>query len=320
MTLMAIVETAECTPAPHGKYTRRAVDGILLLDKPAGYTSNQVLSQAKRLLAAKKAGHTGSLDPLATGLLPLCFGEATKVSQYLLDSDKRYHAVFRLGESTKTYDAEGEVTIRRAVTVSRADMDAAVRRFTGEIDQIPPMYSAVKRDGKPLYELARAGVEVERAPRRVTVFEFQVISLLNGTDLEVDIHCTKGTYVRALAHDLGELLGCGAHVIALVRTGMGAFQLSEAISLSTLAGLPDPVSRAALLIPGDRALAHLPVVQISDTAVYYFMQGQPVTAPRGKAAPAVRVYQAGQAGERFLGIAELTVDGQLMPKRLMRAG
>jgi tRNA pseudouridine55 synthase len=318
---MAIVEPAQGTPPgtpppPRGKYARRAVDGILLLDKPAGYTSNQVLSQAKRLLAAKKAGHTGSLDPLATGLLPLCFGEATKVSQYLLDSDKRYHAVFRLGESTTTYDAEGEVTARRPVNVSRADVEAAVRRFTGEIGQIPPMYSAIKREGKPLYELARAGVEIERAPRRVTVFEFKVIAL-DGSDLEVEIHCSKGTYVRALAHDLGEMLGCGAHVVRLARTGMGAFQLSEAISLAALAALPDPVARAALLVPGDRALAHLPVVQISDTAVYYFLQGQPVTAPRGKAAAAVRVYQA---GERFLGIGELTVDGQLLPKRLVRAG
>lgn len=301
-------------PGARPKPVRRAVDGILLLDKPAGYTSNQALSQAKRLLAAKKAGHTGSLDPLATGLLPLCFGEATKVSQYLLDADKRYHSVFRLGQSTNTFDAEGEVTAERPVNVTRAQVEQAILRFTGAIEQIPPMYSAVKKEGRPLYELARAGIEIERAPRRVTVFEFRVLSL-QGDALEVEIHCSKGTYVRALAHDLGEVLGCGAHVAKLTRTGMGAFKIADAITLEALVRMPDAVARAAKLMPADRALDHLPVVELSRNAAYYFRQGQPVTGPRGKAFPAARIYEAGGC---FLGIGELGVDGQVLPKRLMR--
>ena len=207
---------------------KRDVHGILLLDKPAGMTSNQALQATKRLLQARKAGHTGSLDPLATGLLPLCFGEATKVSQFLLEADKRYQVVLRLGESTNTYDAEGEVTAVRPVSLDRARLEQALTRFRGGIDQIPPMYSAIKQEGQPLYKLARAGITVDRPPRRVQIHEIRLLDWQDSR-LELEVACSKGTYIRSLAHDLGEVLGCGAHVAALRRLGTGGFDIGQAI-------------------------------------------------------------------------------------------
>ena len=292
------------------------VHGILLLDKPVGLTSNRALQEAKRLLMARKAGHTGSLDPLASGLLPLCFGEATKVSRFLLEADKTYRAEFRLGVSTATGDAEGEALETRAVNVSRREVEAAIKHFTGAIEQVPPMYSAIKQAGQPLYKLARAGIVTERAPRPVTVYEFNVLNLA-GSSLTVDIRCSKGTYVRSLAHDLGELLGCGAHVAGLRRTGMGGFQVDECISLEELEGLAGPSERAARLIPADQALRALPQAHLSANAAYYFCQGQSVTArPLPAAGGWVRVYQD---GERFLGLGEVEEDGQLAPRRLLHA-
>lgn len=290
-----------------------SVDGVLLLDKAAGLTSNAALQTAKRLLNACKAGHTGSLDPIATGLLPLTFGEATKMSQFLLDADKRYAAVFRLGQSTTTYDSEGEVTQARLVAVERREVERQMARFTGEIEQVPPMYSAIKQGGKSLYKLARAGVEVERAPRRVTVREFRLVSL-EGDRLAVEIACSKGTYIRSLAHDLGEALGCGAHVAELRRLAVGMLRVEDATTLVALDALSTPEARAALLKPVDTMLAGLPAVELTPLAAHYLRQGQVVTARRDLALGWVRLYEPGRG---FLGLGEVLDDGRVAPRRLL---
>lgn len=297
---------------------RRDVHGILLLDKPVGMTSNRALQIAKQLLQARKAGHTGSLDPLASGLLPLCFGEATKVSRFLLDADKRYQAVFRLGVSTNTGDAEGELLETRPVTVGRREIEAAIACFRGEIEQIPPMYSAIKQGGQPLYKLAREGIVVERAPRQVTIYDYRLLGV-EGDLATVDIRCSKGTYIRSLAHDLGELLGCGAHVAELRRTEMGGFVLNEAIALAGFEQLTGPVERAACLIPADQALRALPEVVLSTHAAYYFRQGQPVMArPLPGVGAWVKVYEeTGDGAHRFLGMGEVDDNAQVAPRRLM---
>ena len=292
------------------------VHGILLLDKPVGITSNRALQVAKHLLLARKAGHTGSLDPLASGLLPLCFGEATKISRFLLEADKRYTAVFRLGVSTATGDAEGEEIETRPVSASRREIERAIGQFTGQIEQVPPMYSAIKQGGQPLYKLARAGITTERAPRAVTIHEYNVLDL-SGDRLTVDIACSKGTYIRSLAHDLGERLGCGAHVAELRRTAMGGFSVDEAITLDAFERLPDPVARATRLIPADEALRAMPQVMLSQHAAYYFCQGQPVMArPLPALGAWVRIYEA---GGRFLGLGEVDDDGRVAPRRLLQS-
>lgn len=292
------------------------MDGVLLLDKPAGTTSNAALQACKRLLNACKAGHTGSLDPIATGLLPLTFGEATKLSQFLLDADKRYAAVFRLGRSTTTHDAEGEVTRTRPVTVGRRAVEQAMERFTGEIEQVPPMYSAIKQGGTSLYKLARAGIEVERAPRRVMVREFR-LAALDGDRLAVEIACSKGTYIRSLAHDLGEALGCGAHVAELRRLAVGTLHVDQAVSPAALETLPTPAARAALLKPIDTLLPELPAVELTPLAAHYLRQGQTVTARHAAAAGWVRLYETPQ---RFLGLGEVQDDGRVAPRRLLATG
>lgn len=295
----------------------RPVDGLLLLDKPAGMTSNQALQAAKRLLEACKAGHTGSLDPIATGLLPLCFGEATKLSQFLLDADKRYWAVFRLGVSTTTYDSEGEVTAERPVTVDAAAVRRALAGFVGDIVQVPPMYSALKRGGRALYELARAGIEVEREPRPVHVGAIDVKSW-DGTRLEVEISCSKGTYIRSLAHDLGERLGCGAHVIELRRLAVGVLSLERGVTLAELAAEPDPSERARWLQPMDTLVDAVPSVQLTALATHYLRQGQPVSARHGATAAGwVRLYDA---DHRFLGMGQILDDGRVAPRRLVASG
>lgn len=291
----------------------RPVDGLLLLDKPAGMTSNQALQTAKRLLEACKAGHTGSLDPIATGLLPLCFGEATKLSQFLLDADKRYWAVFQLGVSTTTYDSEGEVTSVRPVTADTAQIRRALAAFTGDIVQVPPMYSALKRGGQALYELARAGIEVEREPRPVHIDSF-IVKSWDGARLEVEIACSKGTYVRTLAHDLGERLGCGAHVVALRRLGAGLLGVDRAVTLETLAELPDPGQRAAWLQPMDAILGTIPSVQLTALATHYLRQGQPVSARHDAVPGWVRLYDA---DNQFLGMGQVLDDGRVAPRRLL---
>ncbi|MBI3575371.1 MAG: tRNA pseudouridine(55) synthase TruB [Gammaproteobacteria bacterium] len=292
-----------------------AVNGVLLLDKPVGLTSNAALQAAKRLLNAYKAGHTGSLDPIATGLMLLTFGEATKLSQFLLDADKRYSAVFRLGQSTTTYDSEGEAVQTRPVTVGRRDVEQALKRFEGEIEQLPPMYSAIKQAGQTLYKLARAGVEVERAPRRVVVREFRLLAF-DGERLEVAIACSKGTYIRSLAQDLGEVLGCGAHVEQLRRLAVGTVTVERAVTLAGIEALDSHEARAALLQPADAMLTDMPAVNLTPLAVHYLSRGQAVTARHDVASGWVRLYAP---GERFLGLGEVLDDGRVTPRRLMAA-
>jgi tRNA pseudouridine55 synthase len=295
---------------------RRPVDGLVLLDKPVGWTSNAALQAVKRLYRAKKAGHTGSLDPLASGLLPLCLGEATKLSGLLLNADKSYRFTCRLGVITATGDAEGEVLATRPVgPLSREQIEAALRRFTGPIQQIPPMYSAVKRDGQPLYKLARQGIEVERAPREVTVHELRLLRQ-DAEELECELRCSKGTYVRTLAADLGEALGCGAHVSALRRTAVEPY---DAARMVTLDALRERAERglAALdewLLPPDSAVANWPAVSVSGDSAFYLRQGQPVLVPRAPSQGWLRLYQEGR---QFLGIGEILDDGRVAPRRLL---
>lgn len=298
-----------------GRRSRRAclpLDGVLLLDKPVGYTSNQALQEVKRLLNACKAGHTGSLDPIATGLLPLCFGEATKLSQFLIDADKRYRAVFRLGVSTTTHDAEGEITATRPVDVRRSEVEAGLGAFVGDIEQVPPMYSAIKLAGRPLYELARAGVEVERAPRQVSVHAIRMLAF-ESDRLELEIDCSKGTYIRSLAHDLGERLGCGAHVAELRRLAVGGLGVERAVPLGALEAA-DPCVRAQQLLAPDEVLTAIPEVQLTALATHYLCQGQPVSARHGFAPGWVRLYDD---AHRFLGVGEVLDDGRVAPRRLM---
>jgi tRNA pseudouridine55 synthase len=289
---------------------------VLLLDKPRGLTSNQALQTAKRLLNACKAGHTGSLDPIATGLLPLCFGDATRLSQFLIDADKHYRTVFRLGISTSTYDSEGEITAERPVPVTLPQIERALRSFEGEIAQIPPMYSAIKQGGKPLYVRARAGEEVERAPRRVVIREIRLLDW-QDTQLTLEIRCSKGTYVRSLAHDLGEALGCGGHVIGLTRLAVGEFTLEQAVTPEALMALPTPEERARRLLPLDVLLHGMPDVHLTPLAAHYLRQGQPVSARHRLSPGWVRLYE----GEsRFLGLGQVLDDGRVAPRKLLGAG
>ena len=254
---------------------KRAVHGVLLLDKPLGLSSNDALQKAKRLYRAEKAGHTGTLDPLATGLLPLCFGAATKFAQISLDADKAYRATLKLGVTTTTADAEGEVIERRAVDVDRARFGAACARFVGAIEQVPPMHSALKRDGKALYEYARAGVEVEREPRSVTIHRIDIPALdSQGADdtWVIDVRCSKGTYIRTLAEDIGRTLGCGAHLAALRRTGSGPLTLHRAHTLEALDAL-DEAARDALLLRPDALVEDWPEIRLGDDDAGRFLSG-----------------------------------------------
>jgi tRNA pseudouridine55 synthase len=296
----------------------RDVNGILLLDKPSGISSNHALQRIKRLYQASKAGHTGSLDPLATGLLPLCLGYATKFSSFLLDADKRYRVRVRLGVSTSTADAEGEVvSVAPTNDVSEAALRDVLANFTGSIEQLPPMYSAVKHQGERLYKLAREGKEVERTPRTVQIFALSLLSFTPPT-LELDVHCSKGTYVRTLAEEIGEALGCGAHVSALRRTGVGPYVESE-IHFVTLAEVEAKAEQGfdaldALLMPLDSVLGHCPSVRLSADAAFYLRQGQPVLVPQAPTEGMVRLYAA---GDEFLGIGVILDDGRVQPKRLI---
>jgi tRNA pseudouridine55 synthase len=289
------------------------VDGVLLLDKPLGLTSNQALQASKRLLNACKAGHTGGLDPIATGLLPLCFGEATKVSRFLLDADKRYWTVFRLGQATTTFDREGEVTLTHPVDADKRQVEQALRAFVGEIEQLPPMYSAVKRGGKALYKYARAGVEVARSPRPVRVHAIRLIDLA-GERLELEIDCSKGTCIRALAHDLGQALGCGAHVEQLRRLAVGALTVDMAVPLERLEALTSPETRSRLVLPVDAALPGVPDVHLTALATQYLRQGQTVSARHAHAPGWVKLYDA---NDRFIGMGEVEDDGRVAPRRLL---
>jgi tRNA pseudouridine55 synthase len=293
---------------------RRAVSGVLLLDKPTGMSSNAALQKARWLFNAEKAGHTGTLDPMATGLLPLCFGEATKFAGELLDADKSYRAAVRLGVTTDTADAEGRVLETRPVAVTPDQLADVLARFIGDIEQVPPMYSALKRDGKPLYEYARAGIELERAARRVTIADLRLLSFAGDT-LEIEVDCSKGTYVRTLAADIGEALGCGAHLTALRRTRIGGLNVGDALTLDQVEALP-AAGRDGCLAPVDSLLGGLPPAVLAAAEADRIGHGQAVRRD-GPAGGRWRLYAP---GGRFLGLAELTEDGWLQPKRLVSSG
>jgi tRNA pseudouridine55 synthase len=294
----------------------RDVSGILLLDKPQGITSNAALQRVKRLFRARKAGHTGSLDPLASGLLPVCLGEATKLSGFLLEADKRYRTVIRLGLRTTTGDAEGEVLeTRDTAGITRARVDAAVASFIGVIEQTPPMHSAIKQNGVPLYKLAHQGIEIERQPRNVVVHAMEVLRL-EGDHLELDVSCSKGTYIRVLAEDIGAALGCGAHVSALRRTGVGSFDAVRMVTPETLQALAEEGTAAldARLLSMEDALLHWPDVRLAPDVAFFLRRGQAVFVPHAPSPGLVRIYTR---EDRFLGIGRILEDGRVAPKRLV---
>jgi tRNA pseudouridine55 synthase len=289
-----------------------------LLDKPLGLSSNHALQRVKRLYDARKAGHTGSLDPLADGMLPICFGDATKLSAFLLDADKHYRFRVRLGQTTATGDAEGDVLNERPVDGITAErIQQVLSTFIGEIEQLPPMYSALKHQGKRLYELAREGLEVEREPRRVTIHSL-ALSKMDLPTFELKVACSKGTYVRTLAEDIGEALGCGAHVAALRRTGVGPYtdypmHTMDALERTAERGL---AALDGLLLPIDTALADWPEVRVGADAGFYLRQGQSVLVPKAPTEGWVRIYM----GEEFLAVGQVQDDGRIAPKRLMTGG
>lgn len=298
---------------------RRPIDGVLLLDKPQGITSNQALMRVRHLYQADKAGHTGSLDPLATGLLPVCLGEASKFTQYLLDADKVYVTRIRLGVTTNTGDAEGEVVGEAPVPVLEgAAIEAVLARFRGEIDQVPSMFSALKKDGRPLYELARKGIEVERPARRVTIHRLTLLEA-GHDEWTLEAHVSKGTYIRSLAEDIGKVLGCGAHVVMLRRLSLGPFERPAMVTLEQVEqalseGGQEAIDR--LLLPPWAGLADWPRVELSENAAYYLRHGQPVRCPGAPSGGEILVFEADGT---FLGIGAIDDEGRVAPRRLIRA-
>lgn len=305
----------------------RSIDGVLLLNKDTGMTSNDALQKAKRLLFAAKAGHTGSLDPLATGVLPLCFGEATKFSQFLLDADKRYRTTYRLGAFTTTGDTDGELLDQMSTAdITREQVEQAVEQFVGDIMQVPPMYSALKHNGTPLYKLARDGIEVEREARPVTVYSIDILDFRPGevAELDLDIHCSKGTYVRTIAEDIGKALGCGAHVAKLHRSQAGPFKEEECISLAELEQERGEDRAETLdhhLLSTWAPVQELPEIVLPEATGHYFRQGQPVMDSQvyriGDEGDMVRVFLEEGDYDVFLGVGEITDDGRVAPKRLV---
>lgn len=298
---------------------RRDITGIFLLDKPGGMSSNAALQAAKRAFNAVKAGHTGSLDVLATGLLPVCFGEATKVSAFLLDADKSYLADIRLGAETNTGDAEGHITREGSTEgIDTSRIDAVLEAFRGEIQQVPPMHSALKRDGKRLYKLAHQGIEIEREPRTVTIKRLERTHFA-GAQLTLEVDCTKGTYIRTLAEDIGKALGCGAHISALRRLRSGPFALADAMPLDDIQALRERAAPDtefdALLIPPDSALVDLPDVHLTDEGALSVSRGQAVRVADSPRAGFVRLYGGGRG---FIGVGTVLGDGRIAPRRMMR--
>lgn len=291
------------------------INGVLLLDKPQGVSSNHALQRARRLFQAQKAGHTGTLDPMATGLLPVCFGEATKFSSHLLEADKVYRARVKLGEITDTGDAEGEVVERMVVPhLQASDVETVLAAFRGEIEQVPPMYSALKHEGRPLYELARQGKTIERAVRRVKVYDTRLLS--HGTEgFELEVACSKGTYIRTLAEDIGRALGCGAHITALRRLKTGPFDAGGMHSLESLEALPDQAAREAVLLPMDVLVAHLPALAVEDAQASRLLHGQPAISDTQGLAPQslARLYR----DTAFLGLVTVKASGEIAPRRLL---
>ncbi|KJY82197.1 tRNA pseudouridine synthase B [Vibrio galatheae] len=301
----------------------RPINGVILLDKPTGISSNDALQKVKRIYFAEKAGHTGALDPLATGMLPICLGEATKFSQFLLDSDKRYRVIAKLGQRTDTSDSDGEVVETRPVNVNLEQLEACIDKFRGESDQVPSMFSALKYQGKPLYEYARKGIEVPRESRKITVYEI-VLHRFEGDEVEMEVHCSKGTYIRTIVDDLGEMLGCGAHVTMLRRTGVAKYPYEKMVTLEQLNELLEQAHRDEvapkelldpLLLPMDTAVEDLPEVNLNAELTDLVQHGMPVQvfgAPEGSP---LRM----TSGEEklFIGVAEVNDDGKVAPKRLV---
>ena len=307
---------------PRTKIAWRAVHGVLLIDKPSGITSTAALARARRALCAQKGGHTGTLDPMATGLLPLCFGEATKFASDLLDADKSYDATIRLGVVTNTGDAEGQVLEERAVEVTREAIDRALARFRGPIAQVPPMHSALKRDGKPLYDYARRGITVERAARPVTIHRLDLVAF-EGTSLSIAVDCSKGTYIRTLAEEIGAALGCGGHLVALRRVRAGSLHVDDAIALDAFEALAAD-QRDAMLLPVDSLITNLPAIELDDAHARRFVDGQRLAWSDSSYQGRVRVYRAaGAAGATtrepaaLLGTALVGFDDRLAPVRLI---
>ena len=294
----------------------RDVHGILLLDKPLGMGSNEALQIVMRLFKANKAGHTGSLDRLASGLLPICLGEATKLSGFLLNADKRYESTFRLGVVTSTGDGEGEVIrSERPPALSELDIKRVLDQFKGEISQIPPMHSAIKYKGQRLYKLAHQGVVVEREPRTITIHELHYVGHEEDR-LSVEVLCSKGTYIRTLAEDVGESLGCGASVYSLHRTASGPFQAAAMVSLDAVRERASAGSLDDILLPLDSVVMDWPDVSLSNDAAFYLKQGQPVLVPHAPTEGWVRIYLK---RDRFLGVGEVLDDGRIAPRRLLKS-
>ena len=298
----------------------RDISGVLLLDKPQGCSSNHILQKVKRLFGAAKAGHTGSLDPLATGMLPICLGEATKISAFLLDSDKRYRLACQLGVSTNTGDAEGEVIdTQDATAITEQDILAVLPEFIGEIEQVPPMFSALKHNGERLYDLARKGIEVERKPRTITIYNIDYISLTTDEQqriiLELDVECSKGTYVRTLAEDIAKKLDCCAHITALRRLSVGPYS-DDMVTIDELIALAEEGQDAldACLQPIDSGVADWPDVRLGSDAAFYVRQGQPVLVPHAPTEGWVRIYDQ----SHFLGLGEIQDDGLVAPRRMIK--
>ncbi|WP_108650022.1 tRNA pseudouridine(55) synthase TruB [Dongshaea marina] len=308
------------------RFKGRDVHGVLLLDKPTGITSNDALQQVKRIYNAAKAGHTGALDPLATGMLPICFGEGTKFSQFLLDSDKRYQVTAKLGERTSTSDSDGEVIATRPVNVALSELLDVLDQFRGDQQQIPSMYSALKYQGKPLYQYAREGVEVPREARPISIFELKLDSF-EGDELKMEVHCSKGTYIRTLVDDIGEALGCGAHVTQLRRTQVAQYPAARMITLEQLGAIfeqakadtrPPREVLDPLLLPIDTAVMNLPEVNMLPMVASYVQQGQAVQVPGAPLEGSVRMTVGPE--RTFIGVAEIDDDGKVAPRRLVRMG
>ena len=296
----------------------RSIDGIVILDKAIGISSNRALQEVKRIYDAQKAGHTGSLDPLATGVLPLCLGEATKVSQFLLDSDKKYRTRIKLGVRTDSGDCEGNVLESCAdFQISQLQVEEALAPFRGEIEQVPPMYSALKVNGVPLYKMARKGQTIEREARQITVYSIE-LTAFEGDELELEIACSKGTYIRTIADDLGQALGCGAHIIALRRTQAGAFTEADCVTTEQLKEESESGGLSVIdehLIPMDKAIADLPEVILPSITASFIKNGQPVLVRHLPEEGLVRLYEE----ERFIGIGCIDDDGKVAPRRLIVA-
>jgi tRNA pseudouridine55 synthase len=296
------------------KRIKRNINGIILLDKPLGYSSNQALQKVKWLYQAAKAGHTGTLDPLATGILPICLGEATKFAQYVTDADKTYVATMKLGSTTSTGDAEGKVLTIAPVNVTETKFIEACESFVGQISQLPPMYSALKFEGKALYEYAREGVDIERKPRDIFIRQITLISF-EGDVASIEVRCSKGTYIRTLAEDIGAKLGCGAHLIGLRRTETAGYLLHNAYTIEQLEGMSSEI-REMQLLPVDSAIDTIPKVVLNADCSFYLRQGQAVwqsgKIPKGE----LRLYDE---GDQFLGLGFLQEDGKIAPKRLVQA-